>query len=632
MYLPCCYRASLVRSLRTPTRRIFRWALVALGVVVVILVLDAAWLGFTTRSHLESARDDIRTGADALVAGDIDGAAAAFEDAKGAASSAGSISWHPAGFLAQTLPWIGDDVHAVDDLASAAAITAEAGQTITGAARRVGWDGNGLPGVSSGSGISPDVLEQMAPEIASAHEDLVQAQAMLDDVSTAGLLTPVSDAVLTARSELAGRATLVGSASDVAKLLPGLFADGNRYLLIVQNPGETRGTGGFMGFYGTLVSDGSSLQLTELRPADGVQVPPVEAPADYVKRYAKFESLIDLRQSNFSPDLPTVAGVVTQMAEARGWGSYDGIFLVDPIWMKYMLAATGPVSVEGLGEVSAATVVSVVGEQLPLLPKEDADRLQGELATAIWEATQTGDISPSTFATGLARSVAERHLQLWSVDPAQEAIITDLGAAGNADLGTNPLYVVWQNIAANKVGIYAQRSIEVDVTLRDQGTAVVTTTLSLENTATPGPVSQLLGSGGDNFAVGTFEGYVSIYEPVGIQGTPTYEASAPTATGHETEFGHPVTWGIVAAAPGESMTWSVTYVVPDATTAIGDGSEYRLDYLPQPAYAAPSVSVTIHLPDGSTVSERSPGVAGDGTTVTYQDRPSTPTAIWVRYR
>lgn len=53
-----------------------------------------------------------------------------------------------------------------------------------------------------------------------------------------------------------------------------------------------------------------------------------------MKRYARFQRLTDLRQSNFTADLPTAAGVITQMTEARGWSDFDGIFLVDPIWMQ----------------------------------------------------------------------------------------------------------------------------------------------------------------------------------------------------------------------------------------------------------------------------------------------------------
>ncbi len=140
-------------------------------------------------------------------------------------------------------------------------------------------------------------------------------------MSIEGLTSPVRDAVVEARGELAGRAELVGSAADVAELVPSLLADGRRYLLVIQNPGEPRGTGGFMGYFGTLEADGSRLQLTALKTAGSELVPPVHASADYVERWARFDGLIDLRQANFTPDVPTAAGVITQMTDELGGGT-----------------------------------------------------------------------------------------------------------------------------------------------------------------------------------------------------------------------------------------------------------------------------------------------------------------------
>ena len=614
-----------------PVRRWPRRILLGLGVLVVLLLLDAVWAGLTTAHDLSSARDRITAGADALIHGKVAEAANDFDQARHDADTAAKLGDHPSGFLAGALPFIGDNAHAVEDLARAGSLTAQAGQTLTAAAERVRWNGSGIPGVSSGSGLSASVLQKMAPDLATAHSSLTQAQAILDSVSTAGLLEPVQNAVLTARGELAGRTDLVGSATDVAKLVPDLLKPGARYLLIVQNPGEARGTGGFMGFYGTLVSDGTHLNLTRFVPADGKLVPPVSAPPDYVARYKDFQSLIDLRQSNYSPDLPTVAGVITQMAQERGWGHYDGIFMVDTIWMQYILEATGPISVAGLsGPLTSDSVVDVLGKQIPALPEGQSNKLQGEIGRAVWGAIQTRNLSPTAFATALSRSVAERHMQLWSANPSEETLIRRLGAAGNADLGKNPLYVVWNALSASKVAVYEQRSIDVDVTLHDQGTALVTETLTLTNTAPSAPPSDLLGDGTD-YAVGTFQGYVSVYEPAKLQGRPTYQANAPTVTGQEREFGHPVAVGVVGAPSGGSMTWSVTYVAPGAATKVGNGWEYRLDFIPQPTFSPLPVNITIHLPSGDIVTDRSPGVAGGNGTVTYRNSPAVPTPIWIKY-
>lgn len=599
-----------------------------------LLIVDGVWVGLRTARNLETARDEIRTAADAVLNGQVDEATTGFDEAKAAADAAGQLSAHPAGMLAETLPWIGDDVHAVDDLAQAAALTAQAGQTLMAAAQRVGWDGTGVPGVT-GSGLSTQVLDQIAPEVGNAHDDLLAAQDVLQGISTGSLLPPVEDAVLTARGELAGRTELLGSASDIANLVPSVLRNGERYLLIIQNPGEVRGTGGFMGFFGTLESDGKQLQLTTLFPtADAPTVPAVHASTDFKARYARFQSLVDIRQANFSPDLPSTAGVVTQMSRELGWGRFDGIFLVDTIWMKYMLEATGPITAPGWdGQIATENVVDVLGRELPALPSEKSNTIQASIGHAVWEAIQTADLSPSSFATALARSVNERHMQLWFADPAQEALAENLRASGEATLGPNPIYVAWNAVSASKVAIFTERSTGLDVTLDAQGSATVTETLKVTNAAPimpPASPADLLGTGND-FPVGTFAAYASVYLPARIEGSPAFASSAPTVSGIEEEFGHKVAVGFLQAPAGGEMTWQVTYRVPDAVTRVDGVREYRLDFLPQPTFRPGQVSVTIHLPEGAVTSDRSPGVSGGNGTIEYHDRPAVPTVIWVRY-
>jgi len=118
-------------------RRWLRRTVLVLGVLGVLLILDGLWLGLTTRRNLQSARDAIQSGADALVHGQVAEAASQFDRARQAADRAGELGAHPAGMLAGALPWIGDNVHAVDDLAKAASLTAQAGQTLAGAGGRV---------------------------------------------------------------------------------------------------------------------------------------------------------------------------------------------------------------------------------------------------------------------------------------------------------------------------------------------------------------------------------------------------------------------------------------------------------------------------------------------------------------
>ena len=170
-------------------------------------------------------------------------------------------------------------------------------------------------------------------------------QDLVGAIPTNGLLTAVSRQVASAQSSLASSARMLNSVSVSARLMPSLVEQGHRYLLVVQDPGRPRGTGGAIGYAGFLASDGSHLNLTRFFAVNRTSVARVSAPAEFRQRWARFGALVDLRQANMAPDLPTSAGVIMQMAREHKWGRFDGIFAVDAVWMRDMLQATGPITV-----------------------------------------------------------------------------------------------------------------------------------------------------------------------------------------------------------------------------------------------------------------------------------------------
>jgi hypothetical protein len=632
------------RHARSRRRRARRWVVLGFIAIALLLLADGAWAALGAKRELERARSELTAGADALLAGDVGGATASFGEAEGATARADVLMHHPAMAVAGVLPWIGDNVTAVRRLTDAAGLAAQTGTRLSGAADRVGWEGGSLQGLSSGDDSLAQTLRDAGGDIKAAAASLHTAQEILAGTPTQGLVGPVRTAVVESTSELAGRAKLLDSATDLADVVPALFEPGRRYLLVIQNPDEPRGTGGFMGYFGFLRSERDQLHLEKLFPATGELVDhPVNAPADFRARYQRFDGLIDLRQANFTPDLPTAADVSLQMARQLGWGRFDGILLVDPVWMQYMLEAIGPVDTPGWDvPISSDNVLQVLGHDVFLLDEtvapEEADAAtspsnvaQGKIGAALWDAIQTRDGAGTSIASALARATAERHLQLYSVHPQEQAALSRLGVAGEASLGENPLYVVWVGLSANKAAWFAERSVDVEADLAGDGTATVTTTLHLTNHApTDGPAGELLGYGTD-FPIGTWASEVSVYQPETIAGIPSYDSSGPTVTGQEREFGHPVSLGFVWAPAGRSYTWSVTYQAPDAVTAVGDLSEYRLDFLPQPTLAPIPLSIRIHLPDGATVSSVSTGMQADGATATFDGQPTTAQSMWVRF-
>lgn len=576
---------------------------------------------------------------DAVLAGDLANADADLVAAEAQANTAAGFRSHPSIWLASHLPWLGDNVTAVEALSQSITTSARAGRGVVARARQIGWSGSGLPGLS-GRPIAQDKLKRLAPALEQAAGSLTAAAQGLEQVQGGHLLGPVRSAVESAHTSLVSDAQLLGKATSFAALLPRLLADGKRYLLIVQNPDEPRGTGGFMGYYGFIDVAGGRLNLTKFFPADDKLVPPVKAPtSDYKQRWARFYALQDLRQSNFEPDLPTTSKVILEMATARGWGSFNGVFMVDPVWMQYMLAASGPINTPAWPDpITSSNVVSVISHDVFFVPdtngngnEDESNSAQGNIGQGLWSALQSRPMSPATFASGIAASAAQRHLQLYLTDPKSEALVQTLGAGGNTALGKNPIYVTWAGLAADKVGYDQVRTVAVDAALDTSGTAKVTTTVTDKNNAAAGTITEYYG-GGQDFPPGTFVAELSVYLPSKIVGTPFFRSSGPTATGLEQDMGRPVAIGSLQAAPGKDATWSTTYEAPGAVTTVGDLHRYQLDFLPQPALSAIPLTVTMQLPSGAQVVSTSPGVRVGGTTLTWTGSPVTAESFWVTYR
>jgi hypothetical protein len=218
-------------------------------------------------------------------------------------------------------------------------------------------------------------------------------------------------------------------------------------------------------------------------------------------------------------------------------------------------------------------------------------------------------------AEAMSLAARERHLQVYSAHPEEEAQLRELGASGEAGLTPDSVAVSWFGPIASRVGFFARKSVDYQIGLRDDGSALVTVTATLENPAPAGPISILLGRGVD-VPVGTNVVDANAYLPAGA----TYLGGSirPTA-GPRVELGHPVVSVPLEVAPGGSVTWRLRYRYPDAVT---DG-QFLLRLVALPALRPDQVSVEIQPPAGFTLTSLSTALSADGTSLRYEGAPTT---------
>ena len=215
---------------------------------------------------------------------------------------------------------------------------------------------------------------------------------------------------------------------------------------------------------------------------------PVDAPADFVDRYGSNAGNAIIQSANLDPDLPTVGPVLLNLYADRTGRTLDGIVLTDPFALEAILGATGgPLDVPDVALAEApglpATLTSTNAAQTLLIDVYDefgglnpARRDFDELVTlAVFQRLTSGGWEPATLARAMADAAAERHLQLFSVNPAEQAGFEALGIAGamtDPAAVTDLLAVTGVNAGQDKSDVHVSHRISADIQLRARPGAV----------------------------------------------------------------------------------------------------------------------------------------------------------------
>jgi hypothetical protein len=606
--------------------------------LAILLLADGAWAAFSASRDLRATRDHLDAAAADLAAANVSGAEAELAAASSEASAARSALAHPGVDVAGWFPILSRNVTAVRRLAADSASVATAGEQLTRSVRSSGWNGQGIPGWTSGQGVDLSVLERVQPSLATFSSALSRASASVDAIQTSGLLGPVRDAVISARSSMGSKAEEVGRLATLTGLLPDLLGGNGTqtYLLLAQNLSDPRGSGGYPGEFGLLTASDGHLSLGPLVGSDLLQqpVPPVSAPQDVKQRYGPFGGLTHLVASTYSPDFPTTARIILEMWSALGRPHADGVIAVDSVWMSYMLRGMSSVQVPGLATpITAQNANAMIGERPFLLPNGPSNRLETLIGATLFRAILSGSPSATTVASGMAQAARERHFQLFVTDPTQEAALSRLGVSGAMNMPRNPLAVFWDGASAGRTGYFATKHIDYSATLQTDGSAKIQENVSLHNGAPSGPPSILLGTGEKGFfPVGYYAVYANAYLPEGASGITSKMSTGPELQIVQSEFGHPVALQFLGVPSGASATWQLGYTFPSAVTTSDGLHRYDLQIVPQPALRPDSMTVKFVLPAGSKVTAVSPGLSVSGQTVTYSGTPVSPTDLWVEYK
>jgi len=541
---------------------------------------------------------DARAGLDSAREGDTTTASAQFGTAAADFATARDRLEEPWAVLGRLVPVQSQHIAAMHDAASAGYEVAISG------ARSVGLVRLEQLTVTDGA-IDVAQVASLEQPLGDARRSLAHAERALKRSASPWLLAPAQKALARELDRVETARDDADLALHIARVLPKLLgADGQRrYFLAIQQPAELRGSGGIIGNFGELAADAGRLDVVrfgtdgDLNAAAEANNASLEgAPADYQRRFARFNPDLFWQNVTASIDFPTVAEVVGVLYPQSGGTQIDGVVSVDPSALAALLSITGPVAVDPWpAPLTAANVEQVLYVdqyvRFPAGSETERKRFLGDVAEAVTDRLTTGQLPrPDRLIDILGPAVRGRHLVFASFDGEEQRLFDRIGASGRArPTAPDVLAVVNQNAGGNKLDTFLRRAYRYEVGER---TRAATLTLQLRNDA-PDGLGVLAAGNYQGDPLGTNRTYVSVHTTRRLRAA-TLDGQ-PLTMESETEF--------------DANVFSAFLVIPR-----GGARELVLQLEPLEPHGAHYELLILHQPlvEPDEITVRAPGASFSG--------------------
>ena len=524
-------RAGAQTGRRRGRRRLLRpLTLVVLTVAVwlVLVGLSVLWARNDATRGLQAVSEaQARVSPRDLVEGRAQGP---LREAAGSFRSAHRLLGNPVVAPLRLFPVAGRQLRSATALTGAAAETADAGADAVEEARAA------LAQPHRNGPERVTLLRRLAEVASRADERLAD----LDLGPGHALVEPLATRRAELVEKLEGVRSGLRQGAAAAQGLANMLAGPSRYLVLAANNAEMRAGSGMFLSVGELTVVNGQLSLGDFRPAGDLLLPAHAAPpiedADLAARWGWLVPNREWRNLGASPRFDASATLASRMWTAGGAAPVDGVLALDPVALRAVLKATGPVS-SGGRSVSAGNVTSfLLHDQYAgitsLAGEAQAGRREqlGVIAKGTLLALEERDWDVAELASGLAEAARGRHLMAWSTRPVEQRGWAAVNVNGR--LGPTSLGVAVLNQGGNKLDQF----LDVDARLRfePRGRSVgATLDLVLQNTTPPGQPPYIAGPHpASGVGAGDYVGLLSVTLPAGaeavtVEGRDTFAALGP---------------------------------------------------------------------------------------------------------
>jgi hypothetical protein len=517
---------------------------------------DAAAAAQTLQDRVASTQALVRSG-------DVTGLGASLREiqvsAQALETSTEAWQWQ----LASILPALAPTTRAVEAVGAAALTMSEATLPLADA-------------LTSSTG-STDLLRrvpELLPLLGQVSLGAQQASRNLTPAADSSALLGLPETALEAKDALDSLATTTDAILEHSTSLQDFlgFNGKRRYLVMLQNPAEARGSGGLFSAFlileltdakPVIVEANSRKVLDELRiPTKGIL--DKKNTALWGKAQSKWASF------NVSADFPHVARLAQAGMAARGT-PVDGVIAIDPGAVGAVLAGTGAVEHDKVTIDATSAEAFFTKGIYALYPSfsdvEAKDELTLGLLYATMDSVLNRPLDLAALATSLPEAVADGHVKIWSADTDESSWLDQLGASGSLESADpETLAIAFNNGVGGKIDAYVSAAANltpglcVDPEFDLPGYRLNTLDLQVTNDAPadlPDYVDFRLDDGPRT--PGSTRTLIHVYGPVGAVDMSATLDGAPIDLVTGTEAGRPVWASEMELARGETRTLAITF-------------------------------------------------------------------------
>lgn len=381
-------------------------------------------------------------------------------------------------------------------------------------------------------------LEKITPEIDKVADKVNTAETAISQIdpkrypeSFRGI--GIRNRIIQAQNTVKEVQLAVTDAKPLIKVLPQAlgYPVGKRYLVIFQNDGEIRPTGGFMTAFAVLhlesgkVRPEKSDDIYGLDRKFGRRLPAPEP----IKKYLPLVNVWHLRDMNLSPDFKvSMATFKENYDKLPGEYDVDGIVVLDTEVLKRIVEIIGPIEVAGYGKFTLdedprCNIPQIICELEFIVDKPLATEATGRKSAILGPMMQeilTRSMSSgknqwgNLFTTGI-NLMQEKHILMYFVNEDLQKAVESFGIAGRIKSYEGDYFHVNDtNFGGAKSNLYVTQEVKQEINTGADGTISKKVTITYTH---PEPADDCNLESGGLCLSGILRNWFRVYVPKGAR-------------------------------------------------------------------------------------------------------------------